>query len=373
MLKRLKIYLFSLFAFLIADITDEEGNNIYYMLPGPNLVSFNILPEDSNIESIFVPVEDHMPYISVINEGEISYYTGNDWVGSLENLNNEGGFWIIVSDITLLNIEGNYFDPPIYFLNSGTNLISYPYSTNQSINDALPFYMLDKLIGIIGQNEATLYNEGQFQGSLTTFEPNKGYWFLLTEPVPFEYNNPNTLFSVVENTNINSEIIADYNQSIKQSIFLIDNVFVDNSSLNIPFTLSAYCNGNLVGFREWSGEMTDIIIMGNDTFDLTSGYCENNDIVDILINTEDENIETYIIGNDKWNNNEFSITSLSNYQLGNVNFDSNINVTDIILIIDYIINPYSPFTEHQIILSDINQDQETNVTDIILLLDNILE
>ena len=69
----------------------------------------------------------------------------------------------------------------------------------------------------------------------------------------------------------------------------------------------------------------------------------------------------------------FSIVYLSNYQLGNINFDSNINVTDIILIIDYIINPYSTLTEHQIILSDINQDQETNVTDIILLLDNILE
>ena len=81
-----------------------------------------------------------MPYISVINEGEISYYTGNNWVGSLENLNNEGGFWIILSDITLLTIEGNYFAPPMYFLNSGANLISYLGGDNELIIDALSDY-----------------------------------------------------------------------------------------------------------------------------------------------------------------------------------------------------------------------------------------
>ena len=226
MLKKLNIILFSIFAVLLADF-DEEGNNVYYLLPGPNLISFNILPDTPEIANIFFSIEDHM--ISVINEGSISYYIENNWAGSLNTIDNESGYWVIVSDITILDIEGSLQSPPMYFLTEGANLISYPFSTPMPISEALPFYMTNKLHGIIGQNEAALISNGQIFGSLTTLEPNKGYWFLLSEAMPFQYNAPTELFTEFEGQTINNSINADYNQSSKQSIFLINDIYINGN------------------------------------------------------------------------------------------------------------------------------------------------
>ena len=119
--------------------------------------------------------------------------------------------------------------------------------------------------------------------------------------------------------------------------------------------------------------MSEIIIMGEDGFNFTDGYCNENDIVSIGINMNDEILNTYIIGNNYWENNQFSTIMLSDFPLGDINFDNNINITDIILIIDFIISEAGNLEEHQLLLSDINQDQIINVTDIILLLENILD
>jgi len=369
MKNKLKILLLILITGIYADT--GSGENVYYFTPGPNLVSFNILPEEgSEIVSMFHNIEDNM--ISIINQGEVSYFNEGTWVGSLTNIDNEGGYWILVENTSLLPISGEFENPPLYMLMGGANLISYPYSTSQPIEDALPFYMLDKIIGIIGQNEAALFSNNEFYGSLESFEPNKGYWFILSNPVPFQYNIPDIFATSIENQNLNNEITLEYNQSTKQSIFFIENIYLNNSNVE-NFELIAYCDNTLVGHTIWDEQMSEIIIMGEDGFDFTDGYCNENDIVSIGINIDDEILNTYIIGNDYWKNNQFSTIMLSDFPLGDVNFDSNINITDIILVIDFIISEVGNLEEHQLLLSDVNQDQIINVTDIILLLENILD
>ena len=132
-------YILLLSTLLIAE-DESTGSNIYYFTPGPNLVSFNILPEDTNIENIFSDIEDDL--ISIITEGQISYHIEDDWVGTLTDIDNMRGYWIIVSEISLLNIEGNIQDPEIYFLDPGAHLISYPYAQSQELTDAIPYYCL---------------------------------------------------------------------------------------------------------------------------------------------------------------------------------------------------------------------------------------
>ena len=51
----LYILLFFHASILLAD--DATGNNVYYFTPGPNLVSFNILPENTNIDNVFSNIE----------------------------------------------------------------------------------------------------------------------------------------------------------------------------------------------------------------------------------------------------------------------------------------------------------------------------
>ena len=367
MFKKISIISALFTSLLLSDFNDENENNVYYLLPGPNLVSFNVLPESPNVTSLFSSIEDHM--ISIINEGEISIFIENEWAGSLNNINNESGYWVIVSDITILDIEGSNQYPPTYFLMEGANLISYPYSSSMPLNEALPFYMNGKLHGIIGQNEAALIANGQVFGSLTTLEPNKGYWFLMSEAIPFQYNNPTEQFTSNIDQNLNNEIIANYNQSSKQSIHFINNIYLNGTSTNQQIELNAFCNNILVGHKIFE-PMIDLVTMGDDTFDYTEGYCNENEIIRIF---DSNNEELHIIGNNKWKNNDFSIINLSNFELGDLNFDNNINITDIIYLIEYIISNTSNLNDHQLLLSDYNQDQISNVTDIILIIETILD
>jgi len=52
--------------------------------------------------------------------------------------------------------------------------------------------------------------------------------------------------------------------------------------------------------------------------------------------------------------------------------DGNIIITDIVLLIEHIISDNSIYNSHQLFLSDLNNDTLMNVTDIILVIEKIL-
>lgn len=60
---------------------------------------------------------------------------------------------------------------------------------------------------------------------------------------------------------------------------------------------------------------------------------------------------------------------VSSYTLGDVNQDRELNVTDVIVLTNYIMNP-DPNTP--ILLYDTNSDGEVNVTDVIRLVNKIM-
>ena len=209
--------------------------------------------------------------------------------------------------------------------------------------------MLNNLIAVIGENEAALFYNNQIYGSLTEFQPNQGYWFITNEPIPFEYNEP---IQNQSNTNVvieDDEIIYQYNQSTQQSIFFIEEAYFNGEALNNNHTISASCNNEIVGGKIWDGEMMDMIIMGNDGYTYSDNYCEENQTVSIQISNENITSDMYIIGNHQWINNNISIIALSNYQLGDINFDNNINVTDIIIEIEHIIDTNIILNNHQLL------------------------
>ena len=67
--------------------------------------------------------------------------------------------------------------------------------------------------------------------------------------------------------------------------------------------------------------MTDIIAMGNDGYGPTENYCENLQNVSITLEKDNLFSDMYIIGNVQWENNNISIISVSNFQLGDINLD----------------------------------------------------
>ncbi len=352
-------------------LADDTINNIYYFTSGPNLVSFNILPENTSIDNIFEDIEYNL--ISIISEGEISHQVNNEWVGSLTNIEHDKGYWIITSSVSLLDIQGNPTESSAYILYPGANLISYPYTTSQEIEVAIPFYMHNNLHAIIGENSAALFSEGEIFGSLSHFEPNKGYWFLMNALIPFEYNTPIEQNETNNNYRIDDEFDMGYNQSTMQSAFFINQAFYSGQNLEYGDKILAYCNNTNVGGKNWAGTMTDIIAMGNDTYPTTENYCEEMENISITIENENNSSEMYIIGDSQWRNNDISIISISNFQLGDINFSNTLNVTDIIITIDHIIQSTIITNDHKLLLADINFDTTINITDIILMVYLIIE
>ncbi len=352
-------------------LADDTTNNIHYFTSGPNLVSFNILPENTSIDNIFEDIEYDL--VSIISEGEISHQVNNEWVGSLTNIEYDKGYWIITSNVTLLDIQGDLIEPSAYILYPGANLISYPYSNSQSIENGIPFYMNNNLYAIIGENSAALFSEGQIFGSLSHFEPNKGYWFLMNSLIPFEYNIPIEQHEDNNDYRMDDDLDIDYKQSTMQSVFFIKQAFYNGANLENSDNILIHCNNTYVGGRAWSGYMTDVIAMGNDTYSDTENYCEEMQNISITIENGNNSYEMYILGNTEWHNNEISIVSISNFELGDINFSNTLNVTDIIIMIDHIIQNNLLINEHKLLLADINFDNSINIADIILIVDLIIE
>jgi hypothetical protein len=105
-------------------------------------------------------------------------------------------------------------------------------------------------------------------------------------------------------------------QSTQQACFFVDNATIGGEPLEKEDLIIAYNGDVRVGSRYWYGETTDVPAMGYDPSNdgkYTEGYCEVGDrvtfkvldassgnLIDML--TDDETI---------WNNNEFSVISLS--------------------------------------------------------------
>ena len=63
------IILVSFISICLSD--DILENNVYYLEPGPNLVSFNVLPENTSVEDIFSSIQDNL--VSIISDINLSF------------------------------------------------------------------------------------------------------------------------------------------------------------------------------------------------------------------------------------------------------------------------------------------------------------
>ena len=352
----------------------------YNLTQGANLVSFPIISENYAIDYFFSSsnnnlystsaVEDHIN--SIITEGELTFIQDGDWIGSLSEINTKKGYWLIAEENFSFVIITEDQSENLYYLHPGGNLISYPFNQDQPYYEAIPF-LSENLLAVLGENEALYNNNGMLMGSLQTFKPGKGYWFILNEYSPFQFNQPGL------NTNLNhniENIVRDdeelpFNQSTLQSAFFIESIFLSGEQNFETINLEAICNNITVGKSDWQGEFSDLIVMGDDGFDLTQNYCTNDQ--NIIIQNNNSNQVLYnISGETNWQANNFELLILSDSDFGDLNFNQIINISDIIIMIEHIIGANSFNNNHQELLADINQDNAVNVADVISIISQIL-
>ena len=363
-------------AFLFSIIYTESDYYYYYSLnEGANLLSFPLNNDNNSIETFFnidnpnlISNYDMQPYIiSIISEGEIGLNINNEWQGSLDEISTNKGYWLMLDEPISFLYTGSIIDENSYFLHPGSNLISFPFENEVHINDALPIYSQDILTAIIGQNESLLIYNNQMYGSLTHFKPGNGYWFIANDYSIFQYDTDENRST--QTCNITKDKTRGFNQSVVQSIFFTEKIYLSGQENYEELSLNIYCNDQLVGNKNWVSNYSDLIAMGSDGYEWTSDYCELNEKVTIKNNSE----ELYIIkGNNNWVPNNYSIITLSDANSGDLNYDNIINVVDIVFMVEHIIDTNNINNQHQLLLADLNQDEIINVADLIINVETII-
>ena len=376
-MKKIKSYQLIIYTLLIGVLYTQSDYYYYYSLnEGANLLSFPTAEENNLIDDFFdndnpnlITNYDMQSYIiSIIGEGEIGLNINNEWQGSLDEISTEKGYWLILDEPISFLYSGSDIADNSYFLHPGSNLISFPYASEIHINDALPIYTTDILTAIIGQNESLLIYNNQLYGSLTHFKPGNGYWFIANDYSIFNYEiNENR--SQENYKNVKNQT-RGFNQSVFQSIFFTENIYLSGQENNEELSINIYCNNQLVGNKNWVSQYSDLIAMGNDGYEWTSEYCEIGDDVTIKDNIGQElNI---IKGSKQWIPNNFSIITLSDVASGDLNFDHIINIVDIVVMVEHIIDTDNLSNTHQQLLADINQDEIINVADLMINIGTII-
>ena len=252
-----------------------------------NLISFLGIPDDSRLSEVFAPLGENIN--QVITEGLAASFTDNlGWIGSLEQLSPQRGYWIDLDEAALLEVEALPTSKDFeYVIHDGYNLLSYIGSDGLGLDEALPDYMEGDIVDIITEGLAATRIPGQgWVGSLTNqgFRNLKGYWLRNSTDNDINFSWVIDTLGLasreIPNSKINFHIPNDFkfSQSSKQAFYFFEDIIVDDYKIKNGDWVLAFNGHKLVGSRKWSGEYTDIPVMGYDGKDNTLGYCTPSDV-----------------------------------------------------------------------------------------------
>ena len=269
------------------------------ILEGTYLYSLDVMENDMNVGSVFedlVSINSH----KIVSQGRVAFWNGDQWLGSLQEVDPREGYWILSPDdldnnelevIGSIENVGIPYDCSIeYDLTYGANLISYTGSAQAlDINDAIPmdqypeFYDCPGDKSIINSGSAAHYDPILgWVGSLEEIKANEGYWIKTCAPFTFNWSCEEDLSARV--SNMSSEIVDrypdgfDYAQSMQQAFYFIKDAKVNGEDLDENAWIIAYNNNVVVGARKWNGAFTDVPFMGYDNTDRTLGYGQMGDV-----------------------------------------------------------------------------------------------
>ena len=223
------------------------------------------------------------------------------------------------------------------------------------------YRLVNALYGVAGEGIAALnLGDGDWAGSLEAFEGGGGYWLVANNVADFAYNEPARGDDGLSRTSSVQRELPEvpsaykYVQSMNQQFFFINEATIDGEALESGDWIISYNGDIVVGARMWTGEYTDVPVMGYDGSDIssvmTAGYCESGDVITFKVYdiSQDELVEMDSPENTAWiGNNAMSVISMSDRILP----------TEITLGNAYP-NPFNPSTT---ISYDISSDMNVNI------------
>ena len=220
----------------------------------PKTPNLKIVKDGSKKESSKVSALSPREIVSeldryVIGQGQAAQCFNGNWVGSLTEIAESSGYWLLLDqNCTQVNV-GSKLIKTEFDLADGANLLSFTCNTGLSIEEVVDNECVS---GVIGEGEAAQNFNGSWVGSLTNLSPGKGYWFKTECATNLsyqcsEYLEPLTRTPVVEKGKL-------YVQSSEQSFYFFESI----EGIEVGDRIDAYNGHVLVGSREWVGPYTDV-------------------------------------------------------------------------------------------------------------------
>jgi len=277
-------------------------------------VSFYGLPEDNSIGNVLSGITEFEP--GVLGEGFAANYVNGQWLGTMQTIDSEDGYWIKISGNAELNVEGLPIAPStVYTLHDGTNLISYPFAGFATLTETIPEDAQSSIIGIIGEGESAMNYDGVWVGGLTNLSGTEGYWFITSEDVEFTYNAPASGDYSTRQAKTRKMLPEAYTfaQSTQQAFYFVKSVEIDGIPLDVNDLIIAYNGDVVVGARYWYGETTDVPAMGTDGIDLHAGFGASGDKITFKVLDASTNslIDMKAEGETAWKDFGMSIINLT--------------------------------------------------------------
>ncbi len=171
-----------------------DGTNIamegFTLSAGWNLVSFDVLPNDSSIAKVFSNlIPNNLEVVTGYDNGALLYDpNGPTMLNTLSHINKGLGYWVKVAQDDTLSIEGLRIDLNYQkTMDAGWNLVAFP--PNASYTPEIYFdeqIENDNLLYVIGFNDDTEIftpNASSIDNTLQTMDNSKGYWVKLENAV----------------------------------------------------------------------------------------------------------------------------------------------------------------------------------------------
>lgn len=174
------------------------------IVPGWNLISFDVMPDNSSITAVFgdeIAVPN--PNISTIAtydelQGGQSFTAQlpPSFPGQLQNIEEEKGYWVLAENATMISVDGsclNAVQKPS--LNIGWNLIAYLPQDSESPSDFFdPVMSAIEVVSGYDQGGTTYNPNIPFGNSLSSMDNGFGYWVKSTDAIDGDswgtYNQP---------------------------------------------------------------------------------------------------------------------------------------------------------------------------------------
>jgi len=256
-----------------------------------NLISFYMLPSATDLTSVMDDIQSSV--LGIIGEASSSQYMvdAGGWTGTLTQLNTYSGYWLNMGDsVDTLDISGSCINPnEQYELHEGLNLISFPVPGTVGISEGIPDDLEDLVPYIISESIATAQINGEWVGSLDSFNGTRAYWFNVDEAMTFQYDLETLEGLSRQNPMVEVENPFAFSQSEIQSFYFID--VIDIVVAEHGDWIIAYHNDVMVGSRQWMGKYIDVPVMGFDGKWNTIGYPQTGDKIEFKLYSEHTNIE----------------------------------------------------------------------------------